>query len=85
MALLAQCSYPPSAAAELLAHARFVRLHIYRPQDGARRLALLLSGDGGWGSMLGSIAQRLTLGGTLVAGIDSRQSHAAAPRALPDR
>lgn len=73
MALLAQCSYPPLAAAELLAHGRFVRLYIYRPQDGARRLALLLSGDRGWSSMLGSIAQRLTLGGTLVAGIDSRQ------------
>ena len=73
LALLAQCWYPPVAPSELLAHGRFARLYIYRPQDGAQRLALLLSGDGGWSSMLGSIAQRLTLGGTLVAGIDSRK------------
>jgi type IV secretory pathway VirJ component len=73
MALLTQCSYPPVAPAEVLSHGRFERVRVYRPPGAAQHLALLLSGDGGWTSALGSIAQRLTGNGTLVAGIDSRQ------------
>jgi type IV secretory pathway VirJ component len=70
--LLCQCTAVNEAPPQPLAHGRFEHLHIYRAQGEGQRLALLLSGDRGWSSMLGSIAQRLTLGGTLVAGIDSR-------------
>lgn len=48
-------------------------MRIYRPPVAPRQLTLLLSGDGGWGSGLDGLAQRLALQqGTLVAGIDVR-------------
>jgi type IV secretory pathway VirJ component len=71
--LLCRCTAVNQPPSQPLEHGIFTRLYIYRPPERAQRLALLLSGDRGWSSMLGSIAQRLTLGGTLVAGIDSRQ------------
>jgi pimeloyl-ACP methyl ester carboxylesterase len=57
-------------AGETLAHGRFREVHVYRPPAQVRRLAFLLSGDGGWSSMLGTVAARLAGGGTLVVGID---------------
>ncbi|HEY6824578.1 MAG TPA: AcvB/VirJ family lysyl-phosphatidylglycerol hydrolase, partial [Steroidobacteraceae bacterium] len=50
----------------------FHELRIYRPQTPAQQLALLLSGDGGWGAPVAEIATRLSAEGTLVAGIDVR-------------
>jgi type IV secretory pathway VirJ component len=70
--LLAHCSGRAFESSEQLSHGRFEHLRIYRPPAGAERLALLLSGDGGWSSALGALAARLTTTGTLVAGIDSR-------------
>lgn len=70
---LCQCASvytaPPT---EVLSYRRFERIYVYRPQARAQHLALLLSGDGGWSGLLGSIAQRLAAGGTLVAGVDVR-------------
>jgi len=56
----------------MLSYRRFERIYVYRPPAPATPLALLLSGDGGWSAMLGSLAQQLAAGGTLVAGIDVR-------------
>jgi type IV secretory pathway VirJ component len=71
--LLCQCTSvytaPPS---EMLSYGRFERIYVYRPQAPAGHLALLLSGDGGWSGLLGTIAQRLAAEGTLVAGLDVR-------------
>jgi type IV secretory pathway VirJ component len=72
LALFARCSGGAFESSEQLSHGRFEHLRIYRPPGTAQRLALLLSGDGGWSSGLGAVAQRLTSTGTLVAGIDSR-------------
>jgi type IV secretory pathway VirJ component len=72
LALFARCSGGAFESSEQLSHGRFEQLRIYRPSGTAQRLALLLSGDGGWGSGLGAVAQRLSSTGTLVAGIDSR-------------
>ncbi len=57
---------------ERLSYGSFHELRIYRPQPPGQHLALLLSGDGGWGAPLPAIAQRLSAQGTLVAGIDVR-------------
>lgn len=71
--LLCQCSSvytaPPT---ELLSYRRFERIYVYRPQARAEHLVLLLSGDGGWSATLGSVAEHLAAGGTVVAGIDVR-------------
>jgi type IV secretory pathway VirJ component len=55
-----------------LTHRPFNELRIYRPHPPVQHLALLLSGDGGWGGPLPEIARRLSDEGTLVAGIDVR-------------
>jgi type IV secretory pathway VirJ component len=72
--LLCQCtSLQYGAEPQLLSHQRF-DLYVYRPQQGpVQHLALFLSGDGGWGSELGTIAQRLAVSGTLVVGINVRR------------
>ncbi|HXR93479.1 MAG TPA: AcvB/VirJ family lysyl-phosphatidylglycerol hydrolase, partial [Steroidobacteraceae bacterium] len=62
-----------SAGAETISHGRFKRVAIYLPRGQVRHFAFLLSGDGGWGSGLASIARRLANQGTLVAGIDTPQ------------
>jgi len=73
LTLLAQCAGRSFGGAEHLAHGRFEDVRIYRPPTNAQRLALLLSGDGGWSSTLGALATRLaTTTGTLVAGVDTR-------------
>jgi type IV secretory pathway VirJ component len=71
--LLCQCaSLEYAGQPELLSFGRF-DLYVYRPQGTARHLALFLSGDGGWGSELATIAQRLAVSGTLVVGINVRR------------
>jgi len=62
-----------SAGAETVSHGRFKRVEIYLPRGQVRHFAFLLSGDGGWGSGLATIAKRLASEGTLVAGIDTPQ------------
>jgi type IV secretory pathway VirJ component len=75
--LLCQCaSLEHVAQPELLSHGPF-DLYVYRPPGRAQHLALFLSGDGGWGSELGAIAERLSSAGTLVAGINVRRLLAA--------
>jgi type IV secretory pathway VirJ component len=71
--LLCQCaSFEHGAQPQLLSHGPF-DVYVYRPQGTARNLVLFLSGDGGWSSELGTIAQRLTVSGALVAGINVRR------------
>ena len=71
--LLCQCaSLEYAAQPQLLSHGPF-DVYVYRPQGAARNLVVFLSGDGGWGSELGAIAQRLTMSGALVAGINVRR------------
>jgi type IV secretory pathway VirJ component len=75
LVLFAGCAgsaFENPASSEELSYGRFEQVRIYRPTGTAQRLALLLSGDGGWTSALGALARRLTSTGTLVAGIDSR-------------
>jgi type IV secretory pathway VirJ component len=72
LVLFARCSGGAFESSEQLSHGRFEQLRIYHPPGTAQRLALVLSGDGGWSSALGALAERLTSTGTLVAGIDSR-------------
>jgi type IV secretory pathway VirJ component len=74
IAVLAQCSSEPTVApSERLSHGPFEDVRIYRPAAPPQQLALVISGDGGWTSGLGTLAARLLAGGTLVAGIDGRQ------------
>jgi len=65
---------------DVIAHGAFAQLRIYRPQDPPRHIALLLSGDGGWGAPLEAIAAGLAARGALVAGIDTREWLAALNR-----
>jgi len=58
-----------SGPSDRLSYGPFSELRIYRTQLPAQHLALLLSGDGGWGGPLPEIARRLSDAGTLVAGI----------------
>ena len=74
VALLCHCSASVEGVhPDVISHGQFSHLRIYRPPGPTRQLALLLSGDGGWGTDLDSIAQRLALRGSLVAGIDVRE------------
>ena len=61
------------SAPERFTRAPFGLVRVYRPQDPPRSLALLVSGDGGWGTGTGAIAQDLTGQGALVVGIDGRE------------
>jgi type IV secretory pathway VirJ component len=61
----------PGRAAETLSHGRFKHVEIFRPQGEVKHFALLMSGDGGWGSRLATIATALASDGTLVAGVDT--------------
>ena len=60
-------------APERLTRAPFDTVRVYHPQGEVRSVALLISGDGGWGDRIGSIARDLATGGTLVAGIDGAE------------
>ena len=70
----------PMSPAERLSYGPFHTVRIYRAQPPVEHLALLLSGDGGWGSPLDAIASRLSAQGTLVAGIDVRDLFASFER-----
>jgi type IV secretory pathway VirJ component len=69
---LCSCTAVDTGVAERLSYGRFHEVRIYPPHPPVQHLALLLSGDGGWGSPLDAIASRLSDQGTLVAGIDVR-------------
>jgi type IV secretory pathway VirJ component len=58
---------------EVLAHGRFKRVEIFRPQGEVKHFVLLMSGDGGWSSRLARMAGALASDGTLVAGVDTAQ------------
>jgi type IV secretory pathway VirJ component len=69
---LCSCTAVDTGVAERLSYGRFHEVRIYPQHPPVLRLALLLSGDGGWGGPLPEIARRLSDEGTLVAGIDVR-------------
>ena len=60
------------APPERVTFARFREVRVYGAGGARTRLALLLSGDGGWSAQLGSIAEGLAASGAMVAGIDAR-------------
>jgi type IV secretory pathway VirJ component len=66
-----------TAGAETLAHGRFKHVEIFRPQGEVKHFALLMSGDGGWSSRLGTLAGALASEGTLVAGVDTSELFAS--------
>lgn len=71
---LSQCGpHRGEPAPERFARAPFGVVRVYRPQGEVSGLALLVSGDGGWGAGSGAIAQELAGQGTLVAGIDGKE------------
>jgi type IV secretory pathway VirJ component len=70
--LLCTCT-EGAGPSERLSYGPFHELRIYRPQSAVRQVALLLSGDGGWGPPLPEIARRLSGERTLVAGIDVQE------------
>src|SRR5580704_7915852 len=79
--LLCQCGAPGRGMHhDVIAYGAFARLRIYRPQGPTRHVAVLLSGDGGWGAPLDAIASGLAGRGSLVAGIDTREWLAALNR-----
>jgi type IV secretory pathway VirJ component len=79
--LLCQCGAPGRGMHhDVIAYGAFARLRIYRPQGPIRHVAVLLSGDGGWGAPLDAIASGLAGRGSLVAGIDTREWLAALNR-----
>ncbi len=72
-ALLSACTaMDTTGPSERVSFGPFHEVRIYRPMLSAPHLALLLSGDGGWGGPVEQVARRLTAEGTLVAGIDVR-------------
>jgi type IV secretory pathway VirJ component len=60
------------APPERVTFARFREVRLYGAGGARTRLALLLSGDGGWSAQLGSIAAGLAASGAVVAGVDVR-------------
>jgi type IV secretory pathway VirJ component len=73
-AVMCQCGADgDEPAPDRLTRAPFGPVRVYRPHGEVRSLALLVSGDGGWGAGVGSIAQDLAGQDTLVAGIDGKQ------------
>jgi type IV secretory pathway VirJ component len=68
---------------DVIAYGAFARLRVYRPEGPIRHVALLLSGDGGWGAPLDALASALAARGSLVAGIDAREWLVALNRAGP--
>jgi type IV secretory pathway VirJ component len=62
-----------AAGAEVLSHGRFKHVEIFRPQGEVKHFALLMSGDGGWGSKLAKLGEALASDGTLVAGVDTSE------------
>jgi type IV secretory pathway VirJ component len=72
--LLCQCSASGRAMHhDVIAYGAFHDLRIYRPQGPIRHLAVLVSGDGGWGAPLDVVSAGLAARGALVAGIDARE------------
>jgi type IV secretory pathway VirJ component len=67
----------------VISYGQFSHLRVFRPQAPGRHLALLLSGDGGWGPELDGIAEKLTLQGALVAGVDVREWLVTLEQAAP--
>jgi len=61
-----------AAPAETIDFGRFGPVTIYRSDGDARDLVLFFSGDGGWNLGVVSMAQRLSVKGAIVAGIDIR-------------
>jgi type IV secretory pathway VirJ component len=60
-----------TALAETIAHGRFEKITMYRPEGEARQTVLFFSGEHGWTAEFEPIAQSLARQGALVAGIDT--------------
>lgn len=61
----------PAIVESTLDGGRFGAVHIYRPAGAPTNVALLFSGDGGWGGGVTQIARRLAGEGFLVGGVDT--------------
>jgi len=73
VALAALCLAAPAAAAEeTFSFGRFGTVTLYRTSPTPPRVALFVSGDGGWNSGVVDMAQELAKSDTLVVGVDIR-------------
>ncbi len=73
LTLLCHCGASRLGAnVDSISHGSFTDVRVFRPAGHPRELVLVLSGDGGWGTPVEEIAQRLAARGSLVAGIDAR-------------
>ncbi|HXT52275.1 MAG TPA: AcvB/VirJ family lysyl-phosphatidylglycerol hydrolase [Thermoanaerobaculia bacterium] len=75
LALLAAIAFAGAARAEesTLAVGRFGNVHLYRPSPHPSRVALFVSGDGGWNRGVVDMARLLASRDILVVGIDIRR------------
>lgn len=81
VALFAPCA---GAAKEVIAHGRFVQVHLYRPSGNPRQFVLFLSGDQGWNGAEARLAGLLVKHGAMVAGVDMPRFEAKlAPDEMP--
>lgn len=70
--LLLVVALQPAVAQETLSHGRFKNVQLYRPPGEVKTVALLFSGEGGWGPQgPGPAAQVLLDTGAVVAAIDT--------------
>jgi type IV secretory pathway VirJ component len=70
LALAAVLSPPAGAAEESATFGRFGAITLYRPPAPPARVALFVSGDGGWNEGVVDMARELVAQDTLVVGID---------------
>lgn len=75
----------PAQADTVLRFARFGNVAVYRPPTPPDRIALFLSGDGGWNQGVVDMARLLRQQGTLVLGIDTPAYFKAVDAASGDR
>jgi type IV secretory pathway VirJ component len=85
--LLCLAVFTPRAASaeEVIAHGRFERVRVFRPEGRPRQFVLFLSGDKGWTAADARLAGVLARRGALVAGVDLPRFRAKiAPDEIPD-
>lgn len=72
LSLMLGAALVPAAAQETLSHGRFKDVQLFRPKGEIKTVALLFSGEGGWGPQgAGPAAQVLLETGAVVAAIDT--------------
>ena len=71
LAAASHAANAPAVVESTLDGGRFGAVHIFRPAAAPTNVALLFSGDGGWGGGVAQIARRLAGEGFLVGGVDT--------------